>query len=210
MTYYLYSAAPIVILLAIGSLFGYLEWNRRRKEKDQLRAVARTFGFTFSEPASRSNFLRLIGEWEMSGRYNRVPVRIYGKKASGSKSNTELKCIDATANCRTKFELLITRETLLSRVGGAVFGLQDVPTGNDDLDRSIVVKGVPSHVVKRVVDHQKLQREVARLFEHDGLIYVDLHGVHYRQARSFADEQALRPLLESMTRTASALEEATA
>ena len=92
----------------------------------------------------------------------------------------------------------------------ALFGLQDLTTGNADLDRRVVIKGVPTHVVKRTVDHPELQRELLRLFENDGLIHVDIHGVHYRQSASFKDEQSLRTLLDAMTRTALALEKATA
>jgi hypothetical protein len=210
MTFYLYSAAPIVVLLAIGALFAYVARNRRRKEKDQLRTIARSLGFAFSEPPGKNNFVRLIGGWEITGKYNGVPVRIYGKRVSGTERSSESTFVDATANCRTRFELMITRQTTLSRLGGAVLGLQDVLTGNEELDRRIVVKGVPAHVVKRVMENPRLQREVARLFEHEGLIHVDLNGTHFRRSKSFTDEHSLRPLLDSMTRTASALEEATA
>lgn len=98
----------------------------------------------------------------------------------------------------------------MSRIGGALFGLQDVTTGNEELDRRVVIKGVPAHVVKRTVDHPELQRELLRLFEHEGLIDVDLHGAHYRQSASFEDEQAVRTLLDAMTGTVLALEKATA
>lgn len=209
-SYYLYSAVPFLVLIGIAALFGWREWRRRRNEKDTLRRIARTLGFTFSEPPTKSNFLRMIGEWEMKGTYNRVPVRIYGKKPSDRERSSEVTFVDATAKCATKFELMITRETTLSRIGGSVLGLQDVTTGNADLDNRVVIKGVPTHVVQRITGKPKLQQELVRLFEHPGLIHVDLHGVHYRQGNSFTDEQNLRTLLDAMTRTASALEEATA
>ena len=208
--FYLYSAVPLLIVIGIALFIAYWTWNRRRVEKETLREIARTLDFSFSEPESRSNFVRLIGGWEMAGTYNRMPVRIYGKKVPGQESSSESTFIDATATCSTKFELMITRETTASRMAGALFGLQDVKTGNEDLDRRVVVKGVPNHVVKRVIDHPDLQRELLRLFEHDGSIHVDLHGAHYRQSASFKDAQAVRPLLDALTRTAAALEKATA
>ena len=209
-SFYLYSAVPLLIAIGFVAFIAYRTWNRRRVEKETLRNIARVLGFTFSEPESRSNFVRLIGGWEMAGTYNRVPVRIYGKNVSGQENTSESTFIDATANCNTKFELMITRETTASRIGGGLFGLQDVKTGNDDLDRRVVVKGVPNHVVKRVIDHPDLQRELLRLFEHDGSIHVDLQGAHYRQSASFQDAQAVRSLLDALTRTAAALEKATA
>jgi hypothetical protein len=208
--FYFYSAVPLLIVIGIALLIAYWTWNRRRVEKETLRNIARTLGFTFSEPESRSSFVRLIGGWEMTGTYNRVPVRIYGKKVPGQKRSSESTFIDASANCRTKFELMITRETTASRMAGALFGLQDVKTGKEDFDRRVVVKGVPNHVVKRVIDHPELQRELLRLFEHDGSIHVDLHGAHYRQSAGFKDEQTVRSLLDALTRTAAALEKATA
>jgi hypothetical protein len=209
-SYYLYSAVPVLIGIGILVVAGYYAWNRRRGEKETLRNIARTLGFKFSEPESSSSFVRLIGDWEMAGTYNRIPVRIYGKKVSGDEGSSESTFIDATASCRTKFELVITRETAVSRLAGALFGMQDVKTGNEDLDRRVVVKGVPAHVVKRVIDHPELQRELLRLFEHDGSIHVDLHGAHYQQSAVFKDEQAVRSLLDALTRTAAALEKATA
>jgi hypothetical protein len=208
--FYLYSAVPLLIVIGIMLFIAYWTWNRRRVEKETLRNIARTLGFTFSEPESRSSFARLIGGWEMTGTYNRVPVRIYGKKVPGQESSSESTFIDASANCNTKFELMITRETTASRMAGALFGLQDVKTGKEDFDRRVVVKGVPNHVVKRVIDHPELQRELLRLFEHDGAIHVDLHGSHYRQSSGFKDEQAVRSLLDALTRAAAALEKATA
>ena len=200
----------MLILIGIATFFAYAEWKRRKKEKETLRSIARTLGFTFSEPESRSSFVRLIGDWEMKGTYNRIPVRIYGKRVSGQKHSSESTFIDAIANCGPRGQLVITRETTLSRIGGALFGLQDVTTGNADLDRLVVIKGVPTHTVERIVGNPKLQRELARLFEHEGLIHVDLHGAHYRRSRVFTDEQSLRVLLDALTRTAAALEEAAA
>jgi hypothetical protein len=208
-SYYFYSAVPILLLIGIAVFFGAVEWKRRTREKENLRAIARTLGFTFSEPETSNRFVRMIGEWEMKGTYNRVPVRIYGKKVSGSERSSESTFVDATASCGTKCQLVITRETTLSRIGGSLFGLQDVTTGNEELDRRVVVKGVPNHVVQRIMSNPKLQQELVRLFEHQGLIHVDLHGAHYRQSNSFSDEKALRPLLDALTRTVSALEEAT-
>ena len=209
-SYYLYSAVPFLVVGGFVFWAAYAAWSRRRKEKERLRELARTFGFSFSEPESRSNFLRLIGGWEMAGRYNGVAVHMYGKKVSGQNGNSETTFIDATANCRRKFELLITRETTLSRMGGSLLGLQDVTTGNAELDQRVVVKGVPTHLVQRVVDNRDLQRELVRLFEQQGWIHVDLRGAHYRRAEIPADERSLRSLLDALTRTASALETATA
>ena len=209
-SYYLWSAVPFLVLIGIAALFGLAAWRRRRTEKENLRGIARTLGFTFTEPETKNRFMRMIGGWEMKGTYNRVPVRVYGKIPPNRESRSESTFVDATANCATKCELMITRETTLSRIGGSLFGLQDVTTGNEELDRRVVVKGVPNHVVQRIVSNQKLQRELVRLFDHQGLIHVDLHGAHYQQSKSFPDDKTLRPLLDALTRTASALEEATA
>ncbi|HYC58638.1 MAG TPA: hypothetical protein VEK79_03650 [Thermoanaerobaculia bacterium] len=209
-SYYLWSAVPALIVIGGALLAARAAWNRRRKEKETFRSIARTFGFTFSEPPNSSNFMTVIGDWEMKGTYNRIPVRIYGKRVSGQKNNSESTFVDATANCQTKCQLAITRETTLSRIGGAAFGLQDIATGDADLDRRVVVKGVPIHIVERIARNPKFQRELARLFELDGMIHVDLHGAHYRRSTVFTNEQSLRLLLEAMTRTAAALEEAAA
>lgn len=210
LTYYVYSVLPLVVVVGIVALVARRAWTARRREKETLRTIASRLGFKFSEPESGSTFVRMIGGWQMSGTYNRVPVLIYGKKVSDDDGSSESTFIDAAANCQRKFELTIARETTMSRIGGALFGLQDVTTGNAELDRRVVIKGVPTHVVKRTVDHPELQRELMRLFENEGLIHVDLRGAHYRQSASFKDEQAVRTLLDAMTRTVLALEKATA
>lgn len=207
--FHLYAAIPILLVAGFVFLSAYGAWNRRRREKETLRSIARSLGFTFSEPESRSAFVRLIGDWEMRGRYNGVPVRVYGERVTGQQHTTEVTFIDATAECRTRCQLAITRETTLSRIGGGL-GMQDITTGNEDLDRRVVIKGVPIHIVQRITSNTRLQRELLRLFENEGTLHVDLKGVHYRQGTVFTDEQVLRARLEAMTRTVSALEEATA
>ena len=210
LAYYLYSALPVLVVVGIAAFVAWRTWTARRREKEILRTIASRLGLTFSEPETTSNFVRMIGGWQMSGTYNRVPVRIYGKDARGEDSRAETTFIDVAANCQRKFELTIARETTMTRLGGALFGLQDVTTGNEELDRRVVIKGVPTHVVKRTVDHPELQRELLRLFEHEGLIHVDLRGAHYRQSASFKDERSVRTLLDAMTGTVLALEKATA
>lgn len=207
--FHLYAAIPILLVAGFVLLGAYGAWNRRRREKEALRSIARSLGFTFSEPESRSAFVRLIGDWEMRGTYGGVPVRVYGERVTGQRHTTEVTFIDAMAECRTKGQLVITRETTLSRVGGAL-GMQDITTGNEDLDRRVVIKGVPIHIVQRITSNARLQRELVRLFENEGTFHVDLKGVHYRQGTVFTDEQVLRARLEAMTRTVSALEEAAA
>lgn len=209
-SFYFWSAVPMLMLAGIAVASGRSAWKRRRIEKETLRNIAGTLGLTFSEPKSGSNFARVMGDWEMNGKYNGVPVRIYGKKVSRQRHSAESTFVDATANCRTKCELVITRESSLSRIGSAVLGLQDIATGNANLDRLVVVKGVPIHIVERIAGNPKLQRELERLFEHEGSIHVDLHGAHYRRSGVFTDEQTLRVLLERLTATAAALEEAAA
>ena len=119
-----------------------------------------------------------------------------------------MTCIDAIANCGSKGELRITRETTLSRIGAATFGFEDITSGNEALDRLVVIKGVPKHVMERIVRDADLQKALVALFQHGGWIEVDLKGAHYRQGR-LAETQVLRPILEALTRTASALENAT-
>ena len=208
-SYHLFSWAPVLVILVIALLAGRSAWNSRRKEKENLRSIASTLGLTFSEPESGSTFMRMIGGWEMKGKYNGVPLRIYGKKVGEDDRTYESQFIEATADCRTKCGLMITRETTLGRIARTVLPLQDVTTGNPELDRRVVIKGVPTDVVKRIVDDERLQRELVKLFELPGMIHVDINGAHFRTSGGLPDAEELRNLLDSLTRTTRALEQAT-
>lgn len=98
----------------------------------------------------------------------------------------------------------------MNRLGGALFGLEDVTTGDADLDARVVVKGVPIHIVQGIVGNVRFQQELMRLFEHNGTIYVDQHGAHFRypSRHDATDEQKTRVILNALTRTAAALQEA--
>ena len=207
--YFLFSYAPIFVLFAIAATIGWVTWKKRVREKEQLRDLARRFGFTYADTELSNGFMRVIGGWEMNGRVNARPVRICGKRNSRSENNSESTFIDVPANCARKFQLVITRETGMSRLANSLLGLEDIATGNAELDQRVVVKGVPVETVERVMRNGELQRELVRLFDHDGVIDVDFKGTRYRSARLPADEQRLRSLLDALTRTASALERAT-
>jgi hypothetical protein len=103
---------------------------------------------------------------------------------------------------------MITRETTLSRFGKAVFKMEDIQTTNEELNRTVVIKGVPQHFVTRIVNNTRLQEELLQLFQLDGIIYVDQHGAHFRCGGTLLDEPLYRKVLDQLTKTASALEQA--
>jgi hypothetical protein len=224
--YWLYSWGPFLIIGAIFCLIGYRAYSSRIRQKEKLKNIAVHLGFTFSDEGTddesagaiqTSNqelspmrrFLRTIAGWQMKGRMNGVETKIYTKKISSGKHSHEYTCIDALIPWNSSSSLLITRETSLSRLGKAIFDMQDIQTGNEDLDRRVVMKGAPEHFVKRILLDSSLQAELLSLFELEGTIFVDQHGVHFQTPQAIVDEQRYRQLLDRLTRTASALERAT-
>lgn len=237
--YYLYNYAPHIIVIGVALLIFYFSFRKRVQQKERLKKIAMRFGFEFSdqivdlnEPdygltdvASKStattgpeetnrltDMVRVVSGWRMEGRFNGVQIRIYstrGRRGS-ERSSTESTRMSAFGRWQSNSSLMVTRETTLSRLGKAVLNMQDIQTSNEELNRKVVIKGVPENFVKRIVDDAGLQRELLQLFELDGMIYVDQHGAHYQKQGTLLDEELYRKVLEQLTRTASALERASA
>ena len=234
--YYLYNYAPHLFFIALIAIVFYVAYRKRAGQKERLKKIALHLGLKFSdqeielsEPhegltdsestetgsSEKTNALadmvRLISGWRMEGRYDAVQVRIFSKRTHGSeRSQTESTCISAFAKWESNCSLMITRETMLSRLGKSVLNMKDINTTNDELNRLVVIKGVPEHFVKRIVDNSALQQELLKLFRLEGMIYVDQHGVHFRKSGTVVDEELYRKLLTQLTRTASSLEQASA
>jgi hypothetical protein len=220
--YWLYSWAPFLIIAAIFVWIAYRAYAKRLQEKQQLKRIAILFGFTFSDgeatetapppvsgqTAENGGFLRTISGWHMKGRYNGVETKIYSKKISSGKHSVEHTLIDASTKWNSSSSLVITRETTLGRLGKAIFDMQDIKTGHEELDRRLIIKGVPEQFVKRIMQDANLQQELLSLFEIEGSIYVDRNGAHFQTKGTLVDEQQYRKLLDHLTRTASALEHA--
>ena len=80
--YYLFSAAPVLLLIGIAVLAGRGALKRRRKDRDAITAFGRTYGLTVTAAPSTNDFNIGIGPWEMKGTFNGVPIHVYGKSQS--------------------------------------------------------------------------------------------------------------------------------
>jgi hypothetical protein len=233
--YYLYNYAPHIFLIALIGVIFYFAYRKRVGQKERLRKIALHLGLKFSdqemewsephegltdsvepvEPAGSkkatpvADMVRLVSGWRMEGRYNGMQVRIFSKRMHGTeRSKTESTCISAFAKWESNCSLMITRETMLSRLGKAVLTMQDINTTNEALNRNVIIKGVPEHFVKRIVENSAFQQDLLQLFQLEGMIYVDQHGAHFRKSGTVLDEELYRKVLNQVTKTASALERA--
>jgi hypothetical protein len=107
--YYLYSYAPILILIALVILIAYISFRKRVQQKDQLKKIATRLGLKFSDQLMElsepqeglgknesttsqrteggnqlTELVRTISAWRMEGKYNGAQIRIFSTRYYGT------------------------------------------------------------------------------------------------------------------------------
>ena len=228
---YLYYYAPHLILAGVVLLISIWTYKKRAGQKHHLKRIALNLGLKYSdmlveptdavgelepiEPkvSERANRLaemvETVSGWRMEGKYEGVTVRIYSTKRNGTeRKQTESTCMSALAKWEPYCSLMIARTNILDKLGTSVLKMQDIQTTNEELNELVVIKGLPEHFVKKILDDSAFQHELLELFRLDGMIHVDQKGAHFRRRGTMVDEPMYRRILDHLTRTASALERA--
>jgi hypothetical protein len=145
--------------------------------------------------------LPLFYFWEMKGRWNGVPVRVYSEKSKNNSGRHTVVRADTEAT-RT-IGLQISTERFLSPLGN-----KDITIGNEELDKMIYVKADDADQAKIVLMSPTLQDALLQAFKFSKYMNVKDQYVTYYQAGNLQDEETLRAALDHVSRTAQALRSA--
>ncbi|HEY7159682.1 MAG TPA: hypothetical protein VH815_00420 [Acidobacteriota bacterium] len=145
--------------------------------------------------------LPLFYFWEMKGRWNGVPVRVYSEK--GKSNSGRYTVVRADTEATRTIGLQISTERFLSTLGN-----KDITIGNEELDKLIYVKADDAEQAKIILMSPTLQDALLQAFKFSKYMNVQDQYVSFYEAGNLQNEETLRTALDHVSRTAQALRSA--
>lgn len=145
--------------------------------------------------------LPLFYYWQLTGKWNGAPVRVYSEKAKSNSGRYTVVRAE-TENTKT-LGLHIVAERFLSTLGN-----KDITLGNEELDKMILVKANDPDQAKMLLMSPTLQDAILQAFKFSKAINIEDQSVTFYHPGTLLDEEILRTALDHVTRTALALRSA--
>lgn len=143
--------------------------------------------------------LPLFYFWEMKGKWNGIPVRVYSEK---NQSSGRCTVVRADAETTRPIGLRISTERFLS------LGNKDITIGNEELDKMIFVNANDPDQAKMILMSPTLQDALLQAFRFNKYINVQDQYVTFYQAGNMQNEEMLRAAMDHVSRIALALRSA--
>lgn len=177
--------AIIILSLFLGSYF-------RRKRMDKLRAIAQELGLEFKQAGflqeadiekeaaknprqdydKMKNVLpvlnvigNLSGAWAIRGTLNQVLIEIFPYKVG---KNNHYTVFRAHLNKPYNFKFEVSKENIVLKMLSGVGILQDVKTGNPEIDSQFLIKGEDENKVKMLFNNPALTSVLQELVSQYG------------------------------------------
>jgi hypothetical protein len=139
----------------------------------------------------------------VTGVYQRHQIKLDSfEQRSGKNSHTYTRIV-VLLNNAASFRMSISQEGLFSKLGKKL-GMQDIATGDDEIDQRYLIKGEPEADVLRVLSSLGMRQ---RLLEAPA-IHIEIRGmeVYYQKQGFETDPNKLISLLDLMCAFADATE----
>ncbi len=145
--------------------------------------------------------LPLFYQWQLSGKWNDVPVRIYSE--TDKKNSGRYTVVRADTESTRALGLHIVAERFLSTLGN-----KDITIGNEELDKMILVKADDPDQAKIFLMSPYLQDAILQAFKFSRTIKIEDQSVTFYHPGNLQNEEKLRAALDHVSRTALALRSA--
>jgi hypothetical protein len=145
--------------------------------------------------------LPLFYQWQLSGKWNDVPVRIYSE--TDKKNSGRYTVVRADTENIRAIGLLIVAERFLSTLGN-----KDITIGNEELDKMILIKADDPDQAKMLLMSPYLQDAILQAFKFSRAIKIEDQSVTFYHPGNLKNEEKLRAALDHVSRTALALRSA--
>ena len=166
-----------LILLSIPIVYRYL-----RSHNERMRRVADELGFSYNgpgveppgvaEPSAAKRFLEVLRPWRITGMRDEVAVAIYLETRGGSKNKTTYSIVEASFPHPLPFALRLGRESVMAKIGKAVFGLQDIEVGVEQFDKAVRIKGSDPDRIRQLFSGTGVQDRILTALEASPTIFV--------------------------------------
>jgi hypothetical protein len=170
---------PFLIVISLLVLFGVIAYLRRQARQQAWSELAARTGLTF-EPGG------IFAPMVVAGNYRGRPLTLDTFTRRTGKNSTTYTRIQLGANNPSALSLAIYDENVLSKLGKAL-GMQDIQTGDDELDRRFTIRGQPEPMIISLLASISLRQQLLQARS----VHVEVKGqqVYWQQrgAESNAD-----------------------
>jgi len=189
---------PFLIAIGLLVLFGMIAYLRRQARQQAWSELAARTGLTFE---SRSIFAPM----RVAGNYRGRSLTLDTFTRHSGKNSTTYTRIQLGTNNPCALSLAIYDENVLSKLGKAL-GMQDIQTGDDELDRRFTIKGQPEQVIANLFTSIGLRQKLLEARS----VHVEVRGqqVYWQQRGAESNADYLQFLFDLLSDLAEAVDHA--
>jgi hypothetical protein len=210
----------IVIAIFVGTtlLSIPLIYRMLRRNHERMRAVADELEFTFHggvdqppgapEQGFGQRLLKILQPWRLTGTRDGVAVAIYLESRGGGKSRTTYSIVEASFPRPLPFTLRVGRETALTRLGKAVFGIQDIEVGSDRFDAEVRIRTSDPERTRRLLADAGVQERILAALEASPTVIVTEKAVTWEKRGTVERAETYRTAIELVVPVVAAMRSA--
>jgi hypothetical protein len=142
--------------------------------------------------------LPLVSPWEIYGKWNDVPIRVY---PDVNENKGRYTIVRADREDARAIGLHIVAEKFLGRT----FGNNDITSGNEELDKLVFITANDSDQAKMLLMSPYLQDAILQAVKFNRSINIEDQHVSFYYPGTLKDEEKLKTALDHLSRTALAL-----
>jgi len=189
---------PFLIVISLLVLFGVIAYLRRQARQQAWGELAARTGLTFESGG-------LFSPMRVTGTYRGHSLTLDTFTRSTGKNSTTYTRIQMGANNPSALSLAIYDENVLSKVGKAL-GMQDIQTGDDELDRRFTIKGQPEPMIASLFTSIGLRQKLLQARS----VHVEVRGqqVYWQQRGAESNADHLQFLFDLLGDLAEAVDRA--
>ena len=142
--------------------------------------------------------------WRMEGERHGVRVAVFTETRQGSKSSTTYIIARAYLPAPPDFRLALAREGFFTRVGKALFGLQDIETGDAAFDAAFRVKSSEPDAARLFLGRPGLRAALLEAQARWPSLSLTGAWVHWERVGMVGEKAELSAVLDALARIAAA------
>jgi hypothetical protein len=221
----------VIAFIAVSVIMSYIALKanagRKRREKEGAGDLAAYLGFSLLEPEEairRSygrmgdsgaamydklppallNLVKKNAPWMIEGTRDGFPVSIY-QDVRGSKNQTTYTVVRVGFREALGFELHLTREGRMTKVGKGLFHLQDIELGDADIDPFVRIKSTDPEAARRVLSTPAARRALVASISGAPGFRATSSFVDWESVGNITDPSAITAVLAALLPLAAAL-----
>lgn len=214
-------------IVVVGALYWGIKSARRDRERvrqaaltlgleyrdgeDAMRAAyegtgkAARFAMYEKQPAFLRKFFAALGPWRLTGERDGLRIEIYEETRSTGKNSTTYTVARVHYPKPLPYELRAAKEGVFTKIGKAIFGLQDVEVGDPEFDREFRVKAGDPLAAKLLLGRGEIQRPLLEALRRYPAFRVESAFVHFEKVGIRTGAEELQAILEALLPAARAI-----